>query len=182
MKDSTSLPHSKPGDARPGLDTELIRVLTRSWLDEWLLQPEYRLRACRQRPFLFFPKVHNELTRSWSTPFSAHIHFSVLAILFSVVDPIRMCMRNYPPLEVSIAMHLYLFVGGFAEHLTAAQKSSPSMRHFSPKHGVTITWTLSLFWFIPRVPWPSLCHSSCPSHWLSHSVHGRISPPLWSEC
>ncbi len=75
-----------PNAAKAGMDAELFRVLSkavkelglewsppeepsRSRLDEWFLPG--RRQAPQQRPSPFFPEVHDELTRSWRSPYSA---------------------------------------------------------------------------------------------------------------
>ncbi len=75
-----------PSAAKAGMDAELFRVLSkaveelglewsppeepsRSRLDEWFLPG--RRQAPQQRPSPFFPEVHDELTRSWRSPYSA---------------------------------------------------------------------------------------------------------------
>ncbi len=75
-----------PSAAKAGMDAELFRVLSkaveelglewsppeepsRSHLDEWFLPG--RRQAPQQRPSPFFPEVHDELTRSWRSPYSA---------------------------------------------------------------------------------------------------------------
>ncbi|ROL55048.1 hypothetical protein DPX16_0152 [Anabarilius grahami] len=85
------LPSLEPIDARASIYTELIRVLSKaveelglewsapeeptcSCLDEWFLPGH--LQAPPQQSVPFFPEVHDELTKSWRTPYSAHLHSS----------------------------------------------------------------------------------------------------------
>ncbi len=80
-----------PSAAKAGMDAELFRVLSkavkelglewsppeepsRSRLDEWFLPG--RRQAPQQRPSPFFPEVHDELTRSWRSPYSARLRTS----------------------------------------------------------------------------------------------------------
>ncbi len=98
VTDPALLPSSASRNARLRADEELIRVMTkavnelgiewslpeqpsRSRLDEWFLPGLHQ--ALRQRLSLFFPKVHNELTKSWRAPYSYSIRPSASAALTS---------------------------------------------------------------------------------------------------
>ncbi len=88
-----------PSAAKAGMDAELFRVLSkaveelglewsppeepsRSRLDEWFLPG--RRQAPQQRPSPFFPEVHDELTRSWRSPYSARLRTSASSALTTV--------------------------------------------------------------------------------------------------
>ncbi len=81
------------------MDAELFRVLSkaveelglewsppeepsRSRLDEWFLPG--RRQAPQQQPSPFFPEVHDELTRSWRSPYSARLRTSASSALTTV--------------------------------------------------------------------------------------------------
>ncbi len=88
-----------PSAAKAGMDAELFRVLSkaveelglewsppeepsRSRLDEWFLPG--RRQAPQQRPSPFFPEVHDELTRSWRSPYSARLRTSASSALTTI--------------------------------------------------------------------------------------------------
>ncbi len=88
-----------PSAAKAGMDAELFRVLSkaveelglewsppeepsRSRLDEWFLPG--RRQAPQQRPSPFFPEVHDELTKSWRSPYSARLRTSASSALTTV--------------------------------------------------------------------------------------------------
>ncbi|KAA0714748.1 hypothetical protein E1301_Tti006412 [Triplophysa tibetana] len=113
-----SVKHSKPA---LGVDSELFRVLTkaveelglewtspeepaRSRLDEWFLPG--RRPAPRQQTSPFFPEVHDELTRSWHTPYSARLRPSSSSALTSVDGAKEKGYEKLPPLDESVAAHL----------------------------------------------------------------------------
>ncbi|MGL4479546.1 MAG: hypothetical protein ACRCVK_15145, partial [Aeromonas veronii] len=81
------------------MDGELFRVLSKAvedldleWappeeppcsrLDKWFLPG--RRQATKQRSAPFFPEVHEELTKSWRTPYSARLHTTHLSALTTV--------------------------------------------------------------------------------------------------
>ncbi len=89
-------PSGLPNSSAAGMDAELFRVLSkaveelglewsppeepsRSRLDEWFLPG--RRQAPQQRPSPFFPEVHDELTRSWRSPYSARLRTSASSAL-----------------------------------------------------------------------------------------------------
>ncbi len=93
VADPALLPSSAPSAAKVWMDAELLRVLSKAveelsleWfppeehslsrLDEWFL-PGRRQAPC-QRSSPFFPEVHDELTRSWRSPYSARLRTSAL--------------------------------------------------------------------------------------------------------
>ncbi|KAL0181464.1 hypothetical protein M9458_023870, partial [Cirrhinus mrigala] len=82
---------------RPKPDAELIHVLSKAvedlgldWsapeepahglLDEWYL-PGSCQQSSRQHPVPFLPAVHDELTKTWRTPYSARVNPSTAAAL-----------------------------------------------------------------------------------------------------
>ena len=77
---------------------------TRSRLDEWFLQG--RRQAPQQRPAPFFPEVHDELTKSWKAPHSAHLKPSFSSTLSTVGGAVEKSQTAIPPLEEAVAAHL----------------------------------------------------------------------------
>ncbi len=88
-----------PSAAKAGMDAKLFHVLSkaveelglewsppeepsRSRLDEWFLPG--RRQAPQQRPSPFFPEVHDELTRSWRSPYSARLRTSASSALTTI--------------------------------------------------------------------------------------------------
>ncbi len=110
-----------PSAAKAGMDAELFRVLSkaveelglewsppeepsRSRLDEWFL-PGCR-QAPQQRPSPFFPEVHDELTRSWRSPYSARLRTSASSALTTVDGAEEKGYERMPQLDESVAAHL----------------------------------------------------------------------------
>ncbi len=65
-----------------------------------------RRQAPRQRSSPFFPEVHDELTRSWCSPYSAHLCTSASSALTIVDGAEEKGYEKMPPLDESVAMHL----------------------------------------------------------------------------
>lgn len=117
---------------------------SRSRLDEWFLPRRHQ--GPRQRAAPFFVEVHDDLTKSCHTPYSACLRTSTSSA-FTTVD--GESMASLVVLESHLWLNLTelkevdktlfldslvtptgLFepaVNGFAEHLTAAQKSYQAM-------------------------------------------------------
>ncbi len=110
-----------PSTAKAGMDAELFRVLSkaveelglewsppeepsRSHLDEWFLPG--RRQAPQQRPSPFFPEVHDELTRSWRSPYSARLRTSASSALTTVDGAEEKGYERMPQLDESVAAHL----------------------------------------------------------------------------
>ncbi len=110
-----------PSTAKAGMDAELFRVLSkaveelglewsppeepsRSRLDEWFLPG--RRQAPQQRPSPFFPEVHDELTRSWRAPYSAHLRTSASSALTTIDGAEEKGYERMPQLDESVAAHL----------------------------------------------------------------------------
>ncbi len=110
-----------PSAAKAGMDAELFRVLSkvveeldlewsppeepsRSRLDEWFLPG--RRQAPQQRPSPFFPEVHDELTRSWRSPYSARLRTSASSALTTVDGTEEKGYERMPQLDESVAAHL----------------------------------------------------------------------------
>ncbi len=100
-----------PSAAKAGMDAELFRVLSKAveelgleWsppeepscsrLDEWFLPG--RRQAPQQRPSPFFPEVHDELTRSWRSPYSARLRTSASSALHISAYPLPSAGRRKP--------------------------------------------------------------------------------------
>lgn len=116
MNDPAPLPSLEPIDAIAGMGAGLFRVLskavedlglesstleepTRSCLDEWFLLVHRQ--APHQRAAPFFPEVHDELTKLWCTPNSAHLCTSASSG-FTMIDGAD---EKLPPLDESVATH-----------------------------------------------------------------------------
>ncbi len=110
-----------PNAAKAGMDAELFRVLSkavkelglewsppeepsRSRLDEWFLPG--RRQAPQQRPSPFFPEVHDELTRSWRSPYSARLRTSASSALTIIDGAEEKRYERMPQLDESVAAHL----------------------------------------------------------------------------
>ncbi len=110
-----------PSAAKAGMDAELFRVLSKAieelgleWsppeepshsrLDEWFLPG--RRQAPQQRPSPFFPEVHNELTRSWRSPYSARLRTSASSALTTIDGAEEKGYERMPQLDESVAAHL----------------------------------------------------------------------------
>ncbi len=110
-----------PSVAKAGMDAELLRVLSKAveelgleWsppeepscsrLDEWFLPG--RRQAPQQRPLPFFPEVHDELTRSWRSPYSARLRTSASSALTTVDGAEEKGYERMPQLDESVAAHL----------------------------------------------------------------------------
>ncbi len=121
VADPAPLPSSAPSTAKAGMDAELLCVLSkaveelglewsppeepsRSRLDEWFLPG--RSQAPRQRPSPFFPEVHDELTRSWRSPYSARIRTSASSDLTIIDGAEEKGYERMPQLDESVAAHL----------------------------------------------------------------------------
>ncbi len=66
-----------------------------------------RRQAPCQRASPFFPEVHEELTRSWDAPYSAHLRASSSPTLTSVYGTEEKSYGKLPLLDESVAAHLY---------------------------------------------------------------------------
>ncbi len=110
-----------PSAAKAGMDAKLFRALSkaveelglewsppeepsRSRLDEWFLPG--RRQAPQQRPSPFFPEVHDELTRSWRSPYSARLRTSASSALTTVDGAEEKGYERMPQLDKSVAAHL----------------------------------------------------------------------------
>ncbi len=77
---------------------------SRSRLDEWFLPG--RRQAPQQRPSPFFPEVHDELTRSWRSPYSARLRTSASSALTTIDGAEEKGYERMPQLDESVAAHL----------------------------------------------------------------------------
>ncbi len=110
-----------PSAAKAGMDAELFRILSKAveelgleWsppeepshsrLDEWFLPG--RRQAPQQRPSPFFPEVHDELTRSWHSPYSARLRTSASSALTTIDGAEEKGYERMPQLDESMAAHL----------------------------------------------------------------------------
>ncbi len=121
VTDPTLLPTSSSHNARLRANEELILVMTKAvnehgleWsppeepscsrLDEWFLLGHHQ--ALRQCLSPFFPEVHEDLTRSWCSPYSSRIRPSASVALTSVDGAEEKGNKHLPPLDESVAAHL----------------------------------------------------------------------------
>ncbi len=119
--DPAPLPPSEPSDMKPGMDAELLCVLSkavevlglewsppeepsRSRLDEWFLPGRHQAPLQRSSPF--FSEVRDELTRSWRAPYSACLGTSTSSALTLVDSAEDKGYEKLPPLDESVAAHL----------------------------------------------------------------------------
>ncbi len=87
-----------------GLEWSPPEEPSRSRLDEWFLPG--RRQAPQQRPSPFFPEVHDELTRSWRSPYSARLRTSASSALTTVDGAEEKGYERMPQLDESVAAHL----------------------------------------------------------------------------
>ncbi len=76
----------------------------RSRLDDWFLGAQADRR--QPPPVPFFPEVHEEVTRSWRTPFSARNSPSASSVLTTLDGGAAQGYVEIPPVERAIAMQL----------------------------------------------------------------------------
>lgn len=113
-----------PSEAAPAsLDAELMAILTEAVADmelEWTAPKELpskrwmdgsflgagRQAEAPQRPAPFFSEVHEELTRSWRSPYSARAHAQGTQLLTTVEGAEKLGYARPPPVEDAIAAHL----------------------------------------------------------------------------
>ncbi len=76
----------------------------RSRLDDWFLGAQAERR--QPPPVLFFPEVHEEVTRSWRAPFSARNRPSASSVLTTLDGGAAQVYVEIPPVEHAIAMQL----------------------------------------------------------------------------
>lgn len=58
-------------------------------------------------PARFFPEVHDELTKSWHAPYSAHLYTTTSIALTSMDGSQEKGYEQMPPLDEAVAAHLY---------------------------------------------------------------------------
>ncbi len=87
-----------------GLEWSPPEEPSRSRLDEWFLPG--RRQAPQQWPLPFFPEVHDELTRSWRSPYSARLRTSASSALTTVDGAEEKGYERMPQLDESVAAHL----------------------------------------------------------------------------
>ncbi len=108
--------------ATAALDPELMTMLARaalsiglevnrppspepSRLDDWFLGAG-RGSQPRSTPVPFFPEVHEELTKSWTAPFTARSHSSASSFLTTLDGGVARGYAGIPQVERAIAVHL----------------------------------------------------------------------------
>ncbi|ROL45289.1 hypothetical protein DPX16_17900 [Anabarilius grahami] len=77
---------------------------SRSRLDKWFLPG--RRQPPRQHATLFFPEVHDELTKSWRDPYSARLCTTTSTALNSMDGSEEKGYKRMPPLDEAVAAHL----------------------------------------------------------------------------
>ncbi len=76
-----------------------------SQLDDWFLKAG-RSSQPRSAPVPFFPVVHEELTKSWTTPFTARSHSSPSSILTTLNSWAARGYVDVPHVERAVVVHL----------------------------------------------------------------------------
>ncbi len=76
-----------------------------SRLDDWFLG-EGRSSQPRSAPVLFFPEVHEELTKSWTAPFTARSHSSPSSVLTTLDGGAARGYVDIPQVERAVVVHL----------------------------------------------------------------------------
>ncbi len=99
FSESDSAPRALPFSSSQGpvSKKQRGRGSSRSRLDKWFLPGCHQ--APRQRPLPFFPEVHEELTRSWCSPYSARLHISASSTLTTVDGAEEKGYEKMPPLD-----------------------------------------------------------------------------------
>ncbi len=169
-----------PSAAKAGMDAKLFSVLSkaveelglewsppeepsRSHLDEWFLPG--RRQAPQQRPSPFFPEVHDELTRSWRSPYSARLRTSASSALTTIDGAEEKGYEKMPQLDAahlvsgctSLPTHCHRLEGEGQPPVQAMQD------HFSAR------WTLLRFSWTGGVgaplygPKPQDCPKTAPT-------------------
>ncbi len=87
-----------------GLEWSPPEEPSRSRLDKWILSGRHQ--DLHQRLSPFFPELHDELTKSWCTPYSSRIRPSASVALTSVHGAEDKGYVHLPPLDESLATHL----------------------------------------------------------------------------
>ncbi len=87
-----------------GLEWSPPEEPSRSRLDEWFLPG--RRQAPQQQHSPFFPEVHDELTRSWRSPYSARLCTSASSALTTIDGAEAKGYERMPQLDESVAAHL----------------------------------------------------------------------------
>ncbi len=145
-----------PSAAKAGMDAELFRVLSNAVLKSWVWSGLHqrsplaavwmsgfcrgRRQAPQQRPSPFFPEVHDELTRSWRSPYSCpppyfRLHLPSLRLMAAEEKG----YERMPQLDESVAatsLPTHTAIGWKAK---ASHPSKPCRDHFSAR------WTLLRF-------------------------------------
>lgn len=78
---------------------------TKSWMDGSFLGAGCQAEA-PQRPAPFFSEVHEELTWSWRSPYSARAHSHGTQLLTTVEGAEKLGYARPPPIKDAIAAHL----------------------------------------------------------------------------
>ncbi|RXN29582.1 guanylate cyclase 2G-like protein [Labeo rohita] len=114
--------HSELREPPAPIDEELVKILseavqdlgldwsppeqpTKNRLDMRYLQSGRQV-AAPQRPAPFFPEVHEEISRSWRSPYSARAQAAGSRMLSSVDGADRWGYTKPPPVEEAVAAHL----------------------------------------------------------------------------
>ncbi|KAI2651159.1 Golgin subfamily B member 1 [Labeo rohita] len=114
--------HSEVREPPAPIDEELVKILseavqdlgldwsppehpTKNRLDMRYLQSGRQVGA-PQRPAPFFPEVHEEISRSWRSPYSARAQAAGSRMLSSVDGADRWGYTKPPPVEEAVAAHL----------------------------------------------------------------------------
>ncbi len=133
------LQSAQPSASSPGMDTDLfcalsnaVKELGMEWsppeepscshMDEWFLPGCHQ--APQQRASPFFPKVHDEITKSWRAPFSSHLRASSSSALTSVDGAEE---KGYDSLPASMSQWTRIFA--CPQPLAGRQKPPSHLSH-----------------------------------------------------
>ncbi len=162
-----------PSAAKAGMDAELFCVLSkavkelglewsppeepsRSRLDEWFLPG--RRQAPQQRPSPFFPEVHDELTRSWRSPYSARLRTSTSSALTTIDGAEEKGYERMPQLDESVAAHFCppTAIGwkAKASHPSKPCRTTSALAYASAGQASSGSWEAQRTWLCepPRLP------------------------------
>ncbi|KAL0197791.1 hypothetical protein M9458_006331, partial [Cirrhinus mrigala] len=141
--------HSEVREPPAPIDEELVKILseavqdlgldwsppeqpTKNRLDMRYLQSGRQV-AAPQRPAPFFPEVHEEISRSWRSPYSAQAQAAGLRMLSSVDGADRWGYTKPPPVEEVVAAHLCPSARGWKSAPSLPSKPCRTTSHIADK-------------------------------------------------
>ncbi|KAL0166425.1 hypothetical protein M9458_038269, partial [Cirrhinus mrigala] len=141
--------HSEVREPPAPIDEELVKILseavqdlgldwsppeqpTKNRLDMRYLQSGRQV-AAPQRPAPFFPEVHEEISRSWRSPYSARAQAAGSRMLSSVDGADRWGYTKPPPVEEAVAAHLCPSARGWKSAPSLPSKPCHTTSHIADK-------------------------------------------------